>query len=196
MGRNFHQPLLHYMTHLSCIAPSCPTDTLVISMPKSQIARTFWVGVFDFPIYLTWSSGDRDAKICVPSSAPMQSLKCGYAPLSSLILLWTVGKLGFLGRMKYFVIFIKEVKTSSTFLLMVLPKCLKGVWPILFNSLSPHKNRKIATPWYLGNLHHLLANVGILKWKFLRTPLHFMYLKKWSLSLLLIRWGSHKWIEG
>jgi hypothetical protein len=46
-------------------------------MSKSQ--KTFWVGIHIFPIYLMCSLGGKETCICVPSSAPMQFKKCGYA---------------------------------------------------------------------------------------------------------------------
>jgi hypothetical protein len=53
-----------------------------------KLLRYFGGGdIHVFPIYLTCSLGGRETNICVPSSALMQSLKCGYAHLSFLILL-------------------------------------------------------------------------------------------------------------
>ena len=40
-------------------------------MSKSQTAKTFWVGISVFPIYLTCSSSGSETRICVPSSAPI-----------------------------------------------------------------------------------------------------------------------------
>jgi hypothetical protein len=76
-----------YTTLVSCIALGCHVDTYMNRMSKSQTTKIFWGDIHVFPIYLTCSLGGRETNICVPSSALMQSLKCGYAHLSFLILL-------------------------------------------------------------------------------------------------------------
>jgi hypothetical protein len=66
-----------YSTLVSCIDPGWPVDTYVNLMSKSQTADTLWVGIPVFAMYLTCSSGGSVTRICVPSSAQMQSLKYG-----------------------------------------------------------------------------------------------------------------------
>ena len=91
-------------------------------------------------LFFKWKT-DTD----IPSSAPMQSLKCGYALLSFRIRLCTLRKLGSVGLKKCSAIATTHSRTSWNFLLMVSPECLKLFCALLFDSLPAHMNRNIAS---------------------------------------------------